>query len=225
MNGSDTSASKVTLKDITLAEYTLESLPLLKRLREGLLAKKPEVCIERARHYTKYLENAPEDEPAELRYANAAKYFLSKKASIFFDDNLLAGTTGSKPFSAPVYPEWTGLTIWPELDTISDREKNPLKLTREEADDLNYKIFPYWMERNILEYTRKKHGNPKCMRIFERIVFFLATKAGCISHTVPCYKVALEKGVEHIIEEAASREKAFKNGGDLDKEKRQKIEF
>ena len=62
MNGSDTSASKVTLKDITLAEYTLESLPLLKRLREGLLAKKPEVCIERARHYTKYLENAPEDE-------------------------------------------------------------------------------------------------------------------------------------------------------------------
>lgn len=225
MNGSDTSASKVTLKDITLAEYTLESLPLLKRLREGLLAKKPEVCIERARHYTKYLENASEDEPAELRYANAAKYFLSRKAPIFFDDNLLAGTTGSKPFSAPVYPEWTGLTIWPELDTISDREKNPLKLTREEADDLNFKIYPYWMERNILEYTRKKHGNPKCMRIFERIVFFIATKAGCISHTVPCYTIALEKGVEHIIEEAASREKALKNGSDLDKEKRQKLEF
>ena len=225
MNGSDTSASKVALKDITLAEYSLESLPLLKRLRKELLAKKPEVCIERARHYTKYLKNAPKDEPAELRYANAAKYFLSRKAPLFFDDNLLAGTTGSKPFSAPVYPEWTGLTIWPELDTISDREKNPLKLSRKEADELNFEIYPYWMERNILEYTRKKHGNPKCMRIFERIVFFLTTKAGCISHTIPCYTVALEKGVEHIKEEAASREKALKNGGNLDKEKRQKIEF
>lgn len=225
MNGSGTSVSRLTLKDITLAEYTLESLPLLKRLRDGLLATKPEVCIERARHYTKYLKNAPEEESSELRYANAAKYFLSRKTPIFFDDNLLAGTTGSKPFSAPVYPEWTGLTIWPELDTISDREKNPLKLSREEADELNFEIYPYWMQRNILEYTRKKHGNPKCMRIFERIVFFLATKAGCISHTIPCYRVALEKGVRHIIEDAALREKALGNGGNLDKEKRQKIEF
>ena len=225
MKGSDISASKVTFKDITLAEYTLESLPLLKRLREGLLAEKPAVCIERARHYTKYLKDAPEDESAELKYANAAKYFLSKKASIFFDDNLLAGTTGSKPFSAPVYPEWTGLTIWPELDTISSREKNPLKLTGEEADDLNFKIYPYWMERNILEYTRKKHGNPKCMKIFERIVFFLATKAGCISHTIPCYTVVLEKGVEHIIAKAASRQKALSSAGGLDEEKQRKIEF
>jgi pyruvate formate-lyase/glycerol dehydratase family glycyl radical enzyme len=225
MSLSHTTASKITLNDITLSEYTLEGLPLIKKLRDRLLKKKPEVCIERAVHYTEYLKNAPVDASAELRYANAAKYFLSRKVPLFFDDNLLAGTTGSKPFSAPVYPEWTGLTIWPELDTISDREKNPLKLTREEAEDLNRNIFPYWMERNILEYTRKEHGNPKCMKIFERIVFFLATKAGCISHTIPCYTVALEKGVEHIIEEAASREAVLKSEGDLDKEKRQKIEF
>ncbi len=225
MSSVNTSVSKVTLKDISMAEYTLEKLPLLKRLRERLPSQKPEVCIERARYYTKYLENAPKNEPAELRYASAARYFLCKKTPLFFDDNLLAGTTGSKPFSAPVYPEWTGLTIWPELDTISDREKNPLKLTREEADELNFKIYPYWMERNILEYTRKKHGNPKCMRIFERIVFFLATKAGCISHTVPGYTVALEKGLNHIIAEAASRETVLKNGNGRDTEKKQKIEF
>ena len=216
----------VTLKDIRLNEYNFVNLPLLKQLRDGLLEKKPEVCIERARYFTKYLEKAPEEEPAELRYANAVNYFLSEKAPLFFDDNLLAGTTTSKTFGAPVYPEFaTGLAIWPELDTISTRKKNPLILTKEEAEELNFDIYPYWMKRNVLEYTRKKHGNPKCMRIFERIVFFLATKAGCISHTVPCYRVALEKGVEYIIEDAASREAALKNEASLDEEKRQKVEF
>ncbi|WDP90343.1 MAG: hypothetical protein HUN04_11805 [Desulfobacter sp.] len=219
------SSAKVSFTDISLAEYTLDTLPLLKQLRLGLLAEKPEVCIERARHYTKSLESAPEDQSSELRYANAAKYFLSRKTPLFFDDNRLAGTTGSKPFCAPVYPEWTGLTIWPELDTISNREKNPLKLTREAADELNFKIYPYWMDRNILEYTRKKHGNPKSMRIFERIVFFLATKAGCISHTIPCYTLALEKGVEYIIEDAASKEAALINSGDRDGETLKKIDF
>jgi formate C-acetyltransferase len=216
----------VTLQDIRLTEYNLENLPLLKQLREGLFNEKPKVCIERARYYTEYLRDMSSDrEPAEIRYANAANYFLSQKAPLFFDDNLLAGTTTSKPFGAPVYPEWTGMTIWPELDTISTREKNPLILSKKEAEGLNFDIYPYWMERNILEYTRKKHNNPECMRIFERIVFFIASKAGCISHTVPDYRVALDKGVEYIIEQAASREIELKKDENLSEENRQKLEF
>ncbi len=217
----------VTLKDIRLREYDLENLPLLKQLREGLLREKPKVCIERARWYTRYLrDKSSTKEPSEIRYAKAANYFLSKKVPLFFDDNLLAGTTTSKRFGAPVYPEFaTGLAIWPELDTISTREKNPLILSKKEAEELNFDIYPYWMERNILEYTRKKHNNPDCMKIFERIVFFIASKAGTISHTIPYYKVALEKGVEHIIQEAASKEAALKNSETSGEEDKQKLEF
>ncbi len=216
----------VTLQDIRLAEYNLENLPLLKRLREELLSEKPRVCIERARYYTEYLRDMSSDkEPAEIRYANAAKHFLSNKSPLFFDDNLLAGTTTSKPFGAPVYPEWTGMTIWPELDTISTRKKNPLILSKKEADELNFDINPYWMERNIIEYTRKKHNNPECMRILERIVFFIASKAGCISHTVPDYKVALDEGVEYIIEQAALKEAELKKDENLSEENKHKVEF
>ncbi|MBW2742188.1 MAG: hypothetical protein JRE64_25880, partial [Deltaproteobacteria bacterium] len=216
----------VTLQDIRLKEYSLDNLPLLKGLRKGLLSEKPRVCIERARYYTEYLRDMSSDkEPAEIRYANAAKHFLSNKSPLFFDDNLLAGTTTSKPFGAPVYPEWTGMTIWPELDTISTREKNPMILSEKEADELNFDINPYWMERNIIEYTRKKYNNPECMRILERIVFFIASKVGCISHTVPDYKVALDKGVEYIIEQAALKEAALKKDENLTEENKQKLEF
>ena len=149
------------LENIGIDEYNLENLVLLKRLREELFNKKAEVCIERAKFITSYLRDmSTAEESTPIKYARAINYFLSNKKSLFFDDNLLAGTTTAKAFGAPVYPEWTGLTIWPELDTISSREKNPLRLTQEEAEELNFDIFPYWMERNILEYTRIKYKNP-----------------------------------------------------------------
>jgi formate C-acetyltransferase len=197
----------VTLEDIRLRDYTLESLPRIRKLREKYLNAEPEICIERARHVTRYLkEPSSAEEPMETRYAGAVGYFLSLREPLFFDDSLLAGTTTSKFFGAPVYPELTGMTIWPELDTIGTRERNPLKLSREDAEELNFEIFPYWMERNILEYARKKYGNPDCMKLFERLVFFIASKAGAISHTVPCYRLGLERGLESVISEADARE-------------------
>ncbi len=218
--------ASTVLKDIRLQDYSLDNLDLIKRLRKAQIRIKPEVCIERARYLTRYLKNmSVDDEPVEIRYAKAVNYFLSSKAPLFFDDNLLAGTTSSKAFGAPVYPEYTGMTIWPELDTISDRKKNPLKLSAEDADELNFEIYPCWMERNILEYTRKKYNNPACMGLFEKFVFFIAGKAGTISHTIPCYRIALDNGVEFIIEEAASREKHIRESGDITGENKQKLEF
>lgn len=200
----------VTLPDITIADQDFATLPRLDSLRKQALSAKAEVCIERAKHVTTYLRDKADDkEPMELRYARALNHFLSNKLPLFPDESLLAGTTTSKPFGAPVYPELTGMTIWPELDTMSSREKNPQLLSRADADELNLNIFPYWMERSILEKTRSREGNPPCMKLFERIVFFIASKAGTISHTVPCYRTALEKGLEWLIAEAASHEKGL----------------
>lgn len=216
----------VTLGDIRLSRYGLDELPLLERLRSRLFVQKAEVCIERARHVTDYLKGkTSNNEPIQLKYAKAVNYFLSRKAPRFFDENLLAGTTTSKPFGAPVYPELTGMTIWPELDTISMRDKNPLLLSKDDANSLNFDVFPFWMNRNILEYTREKYKNPECMGLMERMVFFIGSKAGCISHTVPDYSLAINEGLEHIIELAASKEKALKDTGDLSPETGQSIEF
>lgn len=92
---------------------------------------------------------------------------------------------------------------------MSDRQKNSQQLSRADADELDLEILPYWLDRNILERTRAANGNPVEMQTFERIVFFLAGKAGTISHTVPCYRLALEKGVDHLISLATERENAL----------------
>ena len=216
----------VTLTDIRIADQNLDTMPLLNTLRRNSFSTKAEVCIERANYVTTFLRDmAQPEESMEIRYSRAVNHFLTNKLPLFPDDSLLAGTTSSKPFGAPVYPELTGMTIWPELDTMSAREKNPQRISREDADELNLNIFPYWMERNILEATRSREGNPPCMKLFERIVFFIASKAGAISHTVPCYTTALEKGLEALITEAASHEQQLTGKDTLSADETQQLDF
>ncbi|HET9596930.1 MAG TPA: pyruvate formate lyase family protein [Anaeromyxobacteraceae bacterium] len=199
----------VTLRDVRLAEHDLDTLPRLAELRRSLLATPPEVCVERARHVTRYLrEMSDPGEPMEVEYARAVRHFLERKEVLFPDRNLLAGTTTSKPVGAPVYPELTGLAIWPELDTISTRKHNPLRLSAADAAELDTEIFPYWMDRSILEVARPRLADPTPLRVFERIIFFLASKAGTVSHTVPSYRAVLERGLDALIADAAAREEA-----------------
>lgn len=216
----------LTLPDIRCSDFTLETSSLLGRLRAQVMTARTEVCIERARHVTTFLRDlADPREPQILKYARAVRHFLSERAPLFFDDNLLAGTTTSKHFGAPVYPELTGLTIWPELDTMSTRGKNPQILAPAEADELNLQIFPYWMGRSILEATRAKFGNTAAMSLMARIVFFIGSKAGTISHTVPCYRVALESGLEWIISQAAVKEASLRASGTFSAEDADRIAF
>ncbi len=203
--------AKITLQDLSLKAHTLDTLPRLKALRELSFTRQPEICIERARLITDYLRDHdhPSDSP-EVRAAKKVAHFLKNRSASFHDRNLLAGSTTSKPLGAPLFPEYFALSLWPELMTVSEREKNPQMLTAEEARELNLKIFPFWMERNVLELARKRFNNPACMRLFESLVFFIAGKAGCISHCVPFYTTMLERGLEGIIAEAAAHETALR---------------
>jgi formate C-acetyltransferase len=122
----------------------------------------------------------------------------------FKDNSLFAGSTTSKFKGVPLYPEFLALTLWPELWTISKRKSNPFYLGKEDAEDLNFKIFPHWMENNLLELARKKYHPPE-IKTLERLVFFLASKPNCISHTIPDFSKAINKGLRAIIDEAKEK--------------------
>lgn len=188
--------ANVTLPDIGLKDFTLDKLPRLNLLRKEHFERKPEICIERAKYVTEYLRDL--DDPAdgpELRQAKKVAHFLGNKAPVFHDCNLLAGSTTSKALGAPLFPEYVALTLWPELETVSTRQKNPQILSSRDAAILNFEIFPFWMEKSVLEITRKRFGETSCLNLFEQLVFFIASKAGTLSHTVPSYSLMLEKGL------------------------------
>ncbi|MDR1251760.1 MAG: hypothetical protein LBK62_06290, partial [Treponema sp.] len=208
----------ITLPDIRLQEYTLSTLDYLKELREQLLSTPVEICIERARYITRFMKTTPMDMEQEplLYRAKAVGSYLSNKRPVFPDNNLLAGTTGSKLKTAPVYPEFIGITIWSELDTISKRQKNPQLLSAGDARELNLEIYPYWIDRDVLAATKKRHGNEyTAIRLLEKMIFYISGKAGCISHTVPMFEKVLREGMLSMIREA--QQKAESAGGEARK--------
>ena len=158
--------SKVTLDDLSLRDISLDSLPRLKELRAPHFPSHPEICVELPRLMTQYMKTMddPDDSP-ELRVGKRLKYMLENKRPIIEGNNLLAGTTTTKPVGAILYPDFLALSIWPELETVHRRKKNPDGITPEEIEELNFEIFPYWLDRTVLEVGRKMYGNPPCQQV------------------------------------------------------------
>ncbi|MGE5343823.1 MAG: pyruvate formate lyase family protein [Candidatus Omnitrophota bacterium] len=208
-------------QDPDLKSYTMENLPLLKQLRDGYLKAKTAICIERAVHITQYMKEKGLTEHPILARANAVHRYLSQRKPLFFDENRIAGSSTSKAMGAPVYPELAvASTVWPELDTIGQRPVNPQLLTQEEANELNFNVFPFWMDRSVLEVTRKrlreegktspqKQSTYEALRLMEKMAFYINSKSTVISHTIPYYEDVLHKGLNAMIGEAETRKKAL----------------
>jgi pyruvate formate-lyase/glycerol dehydratase family glycyl radical enzyme len=211
---------KVTFSDIGLKKIALDSLPRLEKLRTANFRTRPEVCAELALLMTKYMKERddPGDSP-ELRAGKRLKYVLEHKKAIIHDDDLLAGTTTTKIKGVPIYPQFLGQALWPELETLPERKKNPYDIHQPDIDTLNFEVFPYWLDRTVQEVCRRDYQDPFCLKMMERMFFFLGSKAHTISHTVPDYEVVVQEGLASIIRKAEQKEAAL-GGSDADVSKR-----
>ncbi|MBM3131448.1 MAG: formate acetyltransferase [Chloroflexi bacterium] len=199
------------LKDLSLSSVTLQKLPRLAELRKAHFAARPEICIELPRLMTRFMKSMDTDsDPPELRAGKRLKFILETKKAVIADSSLLAGTTTAKPVGVLLHPDFLNtLSIWPELETIHRRKQNPYGITRQEIEELNSEIFPYWIDRTVAELARKLYGNPACQQIMERLVFFLCSKPVTISHTVPDLGAVVERGLDAIKSEALAKERAL----------------
>ncbi|MCL6581444.1 MAG: formate acetyltransferase, partial [Firmicutes bacterium] len=203
------------LADVCLGDYSLAHFPRLKAARERLFEARAEICPERPSLITDYylehgFETGPdgrERHPA-LRQAEALAYLLERRRPIVRDDDILAGTTTSKEIGVVVYPEFHGTAIWSELTTVTGRDLNPYLIDPETADVLDRKVFPYWSERNVREWSRRVNGNPECQRLDERWALYFMWKTAALSHTIPDFSLVLRRGLADLAREAREREEA-----------------
>jgi formate C-acetyltransferase len=199
--------NEITFEDLSLRDVALEDLPRLERLRAVHFNTQPEVCVELPLWMTRYMrERDSASDSSELRAGRRLQYVLQHKSALIQEDDLLAGTTTTKTKGVVIYPQFMAQALWPELETLSTRKKNPYRITQAEIDTLNLEIFPYWMDRTIQEVCRKDYDNPLCQRMTERLFFFLATKAHVISHTIPDYEVVVREGLASLIKKAEEKE-------------------
>ncbi|MCU0597209.1 MAG: formate acetyltransferase, partial [Desulfobacterota bacterium] len=168
--------NKVTFDDIGLKQISLENLTRLGRLRDLNFNTRPEVCVELASLMTKYMKERDDSQDSpELRAGKRLKHILVNKEPIIRDDDLLAGTTTTKIKGIPIYPQFLGQALWPELETLSKRKNNAYTISQTDIDTLNFDVFPYWMDRTVQEICRKDYQDPFCLRMMERMFFFLGS--------------------------------------------------
>jgi len=201
-----------------LSRYHLEDFPRLQSWRERLYTTPGEICPERPRLLTEYylqygFETDPEgkERDPEIRQAEALRYLLSHRQPIIREDDLLAGTSTTKEVGVLLYPEFGGCLLWPELLTVDERKLNPYRISAEDIDILNYEVFPFWTDRNVMEYTRKHYGNPLCQRLDDRWVLYFSWKPHAVSHTIPNFPRLLKRGWLDIMAEARARETGAKS--------------
>ncbi len=203
------------LDDPYLSRYTLDDFPRLRAMREEFFGASGEICTERPRLVTDYyreygFETDPDghDIDPELRQAGALRHVLANKEPLIHDRTLLPGTTTTKFPGVVIYPETGGTTIWSELTTVPRRNLNPYRISAEDIDVLGQDVFPFWVDRNVREWTREKWDNPRCQQLDERWVLYFMWKTAAVSHTIPDYPAVLARGLRAIRKDAVRREAA-----------------
>ncbi|CAA7602655.1 Pyruvate formate-lyase domain protein [Acididesulfobacillus acetoxydans] len=201
------------LSEPFLSRYTLEDFPRLKFIRQRLNDNPGEICSERPRLLTEYFLQAGFERDAsgrerdpELRQAEALNHILTHRQAVIHDWDILAGTSTTKEVGVLLYPEFGAGLLWPELLTIDERKLNPYRITVEDIDILNDLIFPFWSERNVMEYTRAHYGNPSCQQLNDRWVLYFSWKPHAVSHTIPDFPTILRRGLLDLMREAQEME-------------------
>ena len=186
-------------------------------LAQGLFGKPRITCLDKARLYRYVLEHR---QPI-VRHRSAVA--AGMVAFSPHDRSLFAGSTTARWKGVPLYPEFMALALWPELQTIKSRKANPYHITDEEIRVLNEEVFPHWLDSNINELARARlaagsaakaspSGDAPEIKLLERLVFFLTSKANCISHTIPDFSRALGTGLRGLIVEAERRGAGAQDG-------------
>nr|MDO8116959.1 pyruvate formate lyase family protein [Candidatus Sigynarchaeota archaeon] len=194
------------LGDPCLGRLSIADFPRLSKMKDEFFSAKPEVCTERAMHLTEFFraegfERKPDGMTwdAAQRNGHALRHVLSTKAPRIFEDDLLPGSTTSKKLGVQLFPEFGATLLWPELHTVQSRGLNPYVIDATDAKLLNEYVFPFWIDRNIREYTRNKFKNPTCQRFDDNFVLYFMWKTQAISHTIPDWETLLSRGISGII--------------------------
>jgi pyruvate formate-lyase/glycerol dehydratase family glycyl radical enzyme len=195
------------LKNPYLSDLSLTDFPRLQGFLSGHFSKRPEICPERSRLLTRwYKKNGFETDgqgnpwSPELRQGHVFKYLMENKEPIIRKNDLLAGTTTSKPVGVIIYPDAHGTMIWGELLSVPNRELNPYDISAETVEVLHKEVFPFWINRNFREWVRLRYDNPLCQKLDERFAVYFVWKTVGISHTIPDFPSLLALGTFGIIE-------------------------
>lgn len=184
--------------------------------KENLFGKKSVSILDLARAYRHVLEKRTPVVKHRVGYEKTTRHFPIETTVLteftVNDSSPFAGSTTSKFKGVPLYPEFFAQMLWPELSTVSSRPANPFQIAEADVVRLNRDIFPNWMKHTALELARDRYYRQNQdrldlndLKLMQNIVFFIASKAALISHTIPDFSGPINLGMNQMIRNAQDK--------------------
>jgi len=184
----------------------IDSLSRTEKLRDDLLAKKPQICPERALIYTRVYQET-EGEPMIVRRAKALRALLKEMTIYIQDGELIVGNQASTPRSAPVYPETeTCYLLEDGLESFETRHEDPFVVPEDVKRKLE-DVLPWWENKTVEEVAPHIMPELTCrlMNLNHKVFHPEIHLRGGIGHVAGGFERVLERGFEGLKKEAEQR--------------------
>lgn len=121
----------------------------IEQMKEKLLSSPYEVCIERARLYTRSYQET-EGQPSAIRAAKALAKTLAEMTIYIWEEELIVGNRTSKRLAGviPVERGDINAVLEMDMDTMPNR-KRPIMISEDDRRALREQILPYWKGKTI----------------------------------------------------------------------------
>lgn len=133
-----------------------------------------------------------------LAFGEAFAFTLDHMQLRVYDDELIVGNASSRRIGAPLHPDYSGVLLAAELDTLPTRANNPLRVDDQQRQTLQQQIFPGWFDRSVLALTALEPEGPELTRVLLEGNAFVLTQFAGISHVTPDYPSVLRLGFAGI---------------------------
>lgn len=184
----------------------LNRLERTEKLRDDLLAKKPQMCHERAIIYTRVYQET-EGEPMIIRRAKAFRKWLEEMTIYIQDGELIVGNEAGIPRSAPIYPETEAYYLLEEgLDHFQTRHQDPFVISDKTKGELE-RVLPWWEGKTVEEVAPHKMPELTCrlMNLKHKIFHPEIHLRGGIGHVSADFWRVLDRGFDGLKQEAEER--------------------
>ncbi|MBI2603471.1 MAG: hypothetical protein HYW48_10495 [Deltaproteobacteria bacterium] len=180
----------------------------LRALSDGV--KIPDWKVKVNRFLSSFYKTSEVESSKQLRFwAETLQYILSNMKLQVYDHELIVGNPSSHRIGAPIHPDYSGMLMLRELDTIATRKINPLQITREEILKLKKEVFPIWFRRSVLFHSSLRSLQPSILNRMLSDGYFLLTQVAGISHLTPNYSLVLKRGFLGIKEDIQKQQKTI----------------
>jgi pyruvate formate-lyase/glycerol dehydratase family glycyl radical enzyme len=176
-------------------------------LLNELVQKDPSLSLIVPLSYMKALEEIP-GKPMLIKQANGLRYALESLPIVIRPDEIIVGTFDEKIPVAICRPEATGLRIMKELDSLSKREVNPIRVKDEDITLMRDKIAPFFKNYCVQVYADEV-APKNSFDVLYRGIAYVSTEGGGIAHAVIDYERLLEKGLKFYLDVSTKQIEEF----------------